>query len=441
MAPTGKLQSIKHRIRRAHPMGAAMRRSLAKLDQAPGEEIARYQQRRLQWLVRLAAARSPFYRSWFRESGVDPGTIRTVQDLAQLPLLERQHLVERSEEFRVYPRRLMWAAHSSGTSGRPVTVYRTPGSSVYELAALQRQWSWFGLPRGSRRAVLRGSDFAADHPGTVTKPVPGANQLLVSSFRLTAETLPVVLAELREFRPHAIEGWPSSIALLAALLRDAGERVPVQAVITSSEVIGPAQQSIIREVFDGPIVDHYGQTERVAMAGSCEAGGYHVFPDYGVVELLPVPGRADRWEIVGTPLHNVGFPLFRYRTGDEVSAAPGERCACGRSFPLLGRIDGRMEDCFTSADGRSIPLPGTIVDDLTGLLEVQVLQHAPGRFEIRMVPGVGFDRAAIEAKARRNLERLVGPGQEPLTFRIMDRIPRSSSGKLKPAMVLQHGAD
>lgn len=439
MAPPGTLQSIKHRIRRAHPMGPAMRRSLAELDRAPAEEIRRCQQRRLQRLVRLAAARSPFYRSWFHASGVDPKAIRTVEDLAQLPLLERRHLVERSEEFRVYPRRLMWAAHSSGTSGSPVTVYRTPGSSVYELAALERQWSWFGLPRGSRRAVLRGSDFVADQPGTVTKPVPGANQLLVSSFCLTPETLPAVLAELRDFQPHAIEGWPSSIALLAALLRDVGERVPVQAVITSSEVISPAQQSIIREIFDGPIVDHYGQTERVAMAGSCEAGGYHVFPDYGVVELLPVPGRADRWEIVGTPLHNVGFPLFRYRTGDEVSVAPGRPCPCGRSFPLLGRIDGRVEDCFTSADGRSIPLPGTIVDDLTGLLEVQVLQHAPGRFEIRMVPGAGFDRAAIEAKARRNLERLVGPGQEPLTFRIMDRIPRSSSGKLKPATVLRHG--
>lgn len=393
----------------------------------------------MRWLIRLAAARSPFYRAWFQESGVDPRSIRTLEDLPRLPLLDRRHLVGHGEDFRAYPRRMMWAVHSSGTSGRPITVYRTPGSSVYELAALERQWGWFGLPRGARRAVLRGSSFAADQPGTVTKLVPGAGQLLISSFHLTAQTLPAIVAKLREFRPDAIEGWPSSIGLLAALLRDAGQQVPVSAVITSSEVISPAQRSVIRSSFVGPIVDHYGQTERVVMAGSCAAGGYHAFPDYGVLELLPVPGVADRWEIVGTPLHNWGFPLFRYRTGDEVGAAPDGPCPCGRSFPLLGPIDGRAEDSFTAADGRPIPLAGTLVDNLTGLLEVQVLQHAPGNFEIRVVPGVGFDRAATEERVRRNIERVVGPGQQSLTFRTMDRIPRSSSGKLKTTVVLWDG--
>ena len=150
----------------------------------------------------------------------------------------------------------------------------------------------------------------------------------------------------------------------------------------------------MREVFGGPVVDHYGQTERVAMAGSCEAGGYHHFPDYGIIELLPVPGRTDSWEIVGTPLHNWGFPLFRYRTGDEVGPAPAGPCPCGRAFPLLGRIDGRVEDTFTAADGQPLPLPHTVVKNLVGLREVQVAQLAPGRFEFRLVPTNGSDLTA-----------------------------------------------
>ena len=111
------------------------------------------------------------------------------------------------------------------------------------------------------------------------------------------------------------------------------------------------QIQTLQRVFDAPVVDHYGQTERVTLAGSCEAGGYHLFSDYAITELLPVPGKDDQWEIVGTPLHNWGFPLLRYRTGDTVGPAPAGPCPCGRSFPLLGPIGGRAEDAFTSRDG------------------------------------------------------------------------------------------
>jgi phenylacetate-CoA ligase len=206
MAPPGSRLDLKHRIRRWHPLRPAMIRSLARLDHADQETISRCQDRRLQFLVRLAAARSPFYRAWFRDARLDPRSVRTVADLAQLPLLDRSHLVTGAERFLVYPDRLMWRAHSSGTSGAPITCYRTSGSSVFELSILERQWSWFGLTRGPRRVILRGSStFAADN-GPPAKLLPGAHQLLVRSFGLTPETLPAVVDAIRDFRPDAIEG-------------------------------------------------------------------------------------------------------------------------------------------------------------------------------------------------------------------------------------------
>lgn len=257
-----------------------MRRSLATMDQASADRIRRYQERRLRLLVRLVAARSPFYRRWFAEAGVDPASIRTLEDLPRLPLLDRQAVMDAPADFAVQPLRLMWPSSSSGTSGRPVTVYRTAGSSAFEQAALQRQWGWFGLPRDARRVVLRGSSIAVDR-GVLTHEIPGDHQLLVSSFHLTPDALPEILRTIRAYRPDAVEGWTSSLTLLAARIRDAGERLPVQAVITSSETISTRQRELMGSVFEAPIVDHYGQTERVAMAGTCEALGYHVFPTTG----------------------------------------------------------------------------------------------------------------------------------------------------------------
>jgi phenylacetate-CoA ligase len=438
MAPPVEQISVAHRIRKAHPLRIAMRRQLERLEHADSAEIRRSQERRLRALVRVAAARSPFYREYFRESGVDPRSIRTLEDLPQLPLLTRDHLLERIDDFRVYPRRLMWTARSSGTSGRPIGVYRTPGASVYELCALERQWGWFGLRPGARRVILRGSDFAATEPGKLTKAIPGARQLLVSSFHLIPSNLDAIMHDVRAFEPDAIEGWPSSIALLAALLRERGEKFPVQAVITSSEVMTAGRIALIEDVF-GPVIDHYGQTERVMMAGTCEHGGFHGFPDYGIVELLPVPNTESRWELVGTPLHNWGFPLFRYRTGDEVGPAPTQPCPCGRSFPLLGPVDGRVEDAFTAADGRPIPLPGEVVDNLSGVREAQIAQLAQGRYEVRVAPAAGFDESAVEESIRRNVAHVIGAGQH-VTVRIMPRLPRSKSGKLKSAVVEGDGS-
>jgi phenylacetate-CoA ligase len=434
MAPPGTRLDLKHRVRRWHPLRPAIMRSLAQLDHADQETITAYQDRRLQFMVRLAAARSPFYQEWFRQSRVDPRSIRTAADLAQLPLLDRSQLATAAGQFLSYPERLMWKAQSSGTTGTPVTCYRTQGSSVFELSILERQWSWFGLSHSPRRVILRGSDFAAGHSGPPTKLLPGAHQLLVRSFGLTPETLPAVVDAIRDFAPDAVEGWPSAIAALASLLHDQGLTVPVGAIITSSEMLTAAQTDVMRTVFRGPIADHYGQTERVAMAGSCEAGGYHVFPDYGIVELLPVPGFGDRWEIVGTALHNWGFPLIRYRTGDHVGPAGTSLCPCGRAFPALGRIDGRVSDCFTSADGRPLPMPSIVLADLVNVRESQVAQRQPGRFEVRVVPAADCDLQALTAQIRKNVDHYYGPGQA-VDVRVLDAIPRTASGKLKSTVV------
>lgn len=436
MAPSVPFLNLMHRLRTAHPLAPGMRRTLARLDRASAEEVRAFQERRLRLMVRWAAQRTSYYRDFFATSDLDPRDIRTLDDLTALPLLDRDDLVTDPDRFRAYPGRLTWTARSSGTSGSVVRVQRTPGSSAYELGVLQRQWSWFGVTPDARRLVSRAAGGTPADDAPLTVGLPGARQLLVSAYAYGRDD-DRLLREVRAFEPDTVEGWPSALALLASILRERGERLPVRAVITSSEVMTAQQVRLLEEVYDAPVVDHYGQTERVSMAGTCEAGGFHQFPDYGITELLPVPGEpgeAERFEIVGTPLHNWGFPLLRYRTGDTVGPAPDQPCACGRSWPLLGPVAGRSEDSFTTAEGRVLLLPAVVVDDLEGLREVQVAQRAPGHFEVRVVPVPGTDLDGVRAHALRNVERYFGPGQR-VDFAVLGRIPRPPSGKLKPAVI------
>jgi phenylacetate-CoA ligase len=438
MPSARSVSTVQHRVRRSNPAIVAMRRSLAAVEGYSPGRIEAYQERRLRALVRWAARRSPFYREWFAGAGVDPSSIRGLADLERLPLIDRSHLAERPDDFLAYPKRMVWASHSSGTTGTPVTAYRSVGSSMFELASLQRQWGWFGIPPGQRSVELRGSTFAGDDPDTIVLHNPGANKLLVSSYRLSAGNVPRIVEEITRFGPATMEGWPSSLSLLAGLLREAGVTIPVRGVIVSSEVISPGQARLLGEVFGGPLIDHYGQTERVVMAGSCEAGGYHLFPAYGILETLPVGDAAGEREIVGTPLHNWAFPLLRYRTGDRVADVAQEPCDCGRAFPRFGLVGGRTEDLVRTREGRPVPLASSLVDDLVGVREAQLVQHRPGVFEIRMVPGAGYDRAAAEARAREVLHQIGGPSDE-LSFTELDALPRSASGKLRLVQVLDSG--
>jgi phenylacetate-coenzyme A ligase PaaK-like adenylate-forming protein len=101
----------------------------------------------------------------------------------------------------------------------------------------------------------------------------------------------------------------------------------------------------------------YGLTESKQAWPECpfpasgESGGYHLYPDLGIVEIVepdtgkPV-GVGEPGEIVFTPLDSRGSIVLRYRTGDHISGGlVHEPCPhCGRSLPrLLGRIS-RVSD-------------------------------------------------------------------------------------------------
>lgn len=423
---------------RANPLLGLFERQLARNERATEDEIHLRSERALRRVLRVAAARSPYYRALFAENRVDPRSIRVAEDLSVLPPLQRGDLVEGPQRFLTVPRGVVRQAHTSGTSGEPAVCYRTFGSIIYEVAALERQLRWHGLRPPIRSLVVREDFGDADAESFVRQR--GSYALQISARAFTPEHIGSLLARVERFGPAMIEGWPSRLADLAEALLGVGKKLSVAAVRSSSEAVLPHQRGLFRSAFGGTLIDLYGQTERVAMGGNCERGGFHLFTDYSIVELLPTEAGSDRLEIVATPLHNFGFPLFRYRTGDFVRAAARGECACGRPFPLIHAIEGRLESRVEAADGRKIPLPSAVLDDLVGIREAQLVQHRPGVFEIRVVPGRSFDERAVEDQVRANVERLIGPGQVT-TVTVVPTIGRSGSVKRSAVVVLDEAHD
>jgi phenylacetate-CoA ligase len=322
--------------------------------------------------------------------------------------------------------------HTSGTSGTPITLVQTLGTSIREEGFIYRQLRWAGFRHGQRRAWIRGDLVCPDRPadGRYWCYDRVGNALMMSSYHLARHTIVRYIDELEGFDPVVIQAYPSSVAALAAWLNAAGRRYrgpSLKGVMTSSETLEPAVRLAVTTAFGVPVYDWYGQSERVAAIGSCEHGSYHVLTDYGGVQLLDQGDGSH--ELVGTSLNNAAMPLPRYRTGDAVVLGSGKPCPCGRVFPTVQAIIGRREKIVTLPDGRLIArLDRVFQGHDRHLVEGQVRYLGDGRFMLRVVATDAFCAADEAALVEKFLLRVPGVhvGVEKVAA-----IPRGPNGKFE----------
>lgn len=381
-----------------------------------------------------AARRVPYYRELFGRLGVDPLTWRSLDDLHALPELSRDDVIEAGASLLAEGGPwLRFKGSTSGTTGRAMLGWRDRASIAVEQAFVERQAAWAGYRPGERRAWLRGDPVVPAHQsdGPLWRLNRAENMLMLSSYHLSPGNGAAYIEALERFDPVLLQAYPSSISYLARWLEehDRVYRGPsLRGIVTSSETLSPADRQVITERFGCRVFDWYGAFERVAAIGTCEHGNYHVLEDYGCVEFEPNgDGTAN---LIGTGFGNRSMPLIRYRADDVVVPAdPGYRCPCGRSFRVVERVLGRVDDVIRTPDGRHVVMLDWIFAGLFGLMEAQVVQEKLDEVRIRIVAGNEFGFADEQALLARALERL-GPRVRIRIERVA-QIERTRNGKFR----------
>jgi phenylacetate-CoA ligase len=268
------------------------------------------------------------------------------------------------------------------------------------------------------------------------------NQLLLSNFHLTTDNLPSYFEALREHGSCALDGYPSSVYVLAKVLLNRGERLPLRAVLTSSETLFDFQRAAIEEAFECRIFDYFGAAERVIFAVECDSHeGHHLCEEYGITEVLdaqhcPVSAGSEGY-LVGTTLHNVGMPLIRYQTSD-LSALKEKRCSCGRTLTLMEDVATKAEDLLKLADGRLIS-PSALTHPFKPMncIEAsQIVQTQVNEMIVRLVPRSDY-RDADGMRLVSDLKSRLGQDMQ-ITIELVESLPRTKSGKFK--WVISHVA-
>ena len=421
--------------------GAVYRRTLRGLRESerwPRAALLELQCRELQRLVRHAAEHVPYYRAQFAALGLDPADVRAPDDLARLPFLDRATTAANLERLLAdnIPRRRRLYQTTGGTSGRPMPLYAD------RRVSLQRDRAFWdlcleraGCRVGARLVVLRNDVLPG---GRLWDYNPRTRLLSLDPFKLTPATVRQYAdAVIRAGIPF-LHTYPSSACMFLTLLRDAGEtrRLPFRAILASSENIYPGQRAFLEEGFGARLFSWYGHSERLVLACECERSpDYHVFPEYGVLELVDAQGLTIRepgvrGELVGTGFNNDVMPLLRYRTGDYAEYAREQACPCGREHPLITAVAGRwLQEMIVRPDGGLVSMTALNLhsDAFDNVWQFQFRQAERGQLDLRVVAKPEYteaDAARIESELRPKL----GPDLA-LHIERVSEIARTPAGK------------
>jgi phenylacetate-CoA ligase len=375
-------------------------------------EMEAYQLRALRGVVERAQAHVPFYRSLPR---ID---LRNLDDLRCLPVLTREAVRKNGDALmseRV-PERDRVLVGTTGTTGASLRVSYSTRVARHNWAFRMRQLAWAGIEPRYPRITLFGSRVV---PADRRKPPfwtynRAENQLLMSIFHLSDKTAPDYIECLRRHSGEMLEAFPSVIGIVADLLLQRNETVPMRAVFTDGEPLYPFLRTRIEQAFETRVYDTYGNTELCGLIQECECNQMHLAPEFGYLEILddsdnPV-GPGEEGYFVWTALVNDVMPLIRYRIGDRGCWQGFEPCRCGRSFPRVVPTITRDSDLLRCVDGRILS-PRTVNQLLkysSSFRFCQFVQSHADKVVVRAVANNGRSHQELAA-VQNSLQELLGP--------------------------------
>jgi phenylacetate-CoA ligase len=156
--------------------------------------------------------------------------------------------------------------------------------------------------------------------------------------------------------------------------------------------------------------------------------------EYGITEILDndynaVPcGKLGK--LILTGLHNYGMPLIRYEIGD-ISAFKRERCACGRTLPLLEPVTTKAEDIVVTSDGKLISSSVLThpFKPMHNIEKSQIIQEDYGRLLIKIVRRPGYSDSDSQQLVHAMRQR-VGDHMH-ISVEFVEDIPVGRNGKYR----------
>jgi phenylacetate-CoA ligase len=457
---------------------------LARLDRRlpfwPIERIGRLQRRHLRSIVRHAYDAVPFYRRELDERGLRPTNFEGVSDLERLPVIDGLTVQEKLDQFTstAYDDRSREGFHTSGSaSGVRRTIYwdtdhvlrgialaerdrliltRLAGEGgkavLRELVASTRWQRYLGALVGDRGDHQRISIFPGDAASRTIRVIWSEQTLIprkAAHHHFLRPHLPLeeVAERMNEIRPRIVFSYGSYVDQFFRFLADRGQTVALPRVWMYT---GDGVSSAGRELAERSgcmLYSVYSAVEAHRLGFQCERRtGLHLNIDLFGIRLIDEEGQevepGQPGDLIVSNLHNRAMVLLNYRLGDRAVVDP-EPCPCGRSLPLMSRLEGRRSEVLRLADGReisSLALDNLFTRELEPTLKAQLAQTGPGEIRWRIVPFSSADREQLRSALLGRAREVLGDDTKVSVEFVAD-IPATAQGKFLRTVAEPTGAE
>jgi phenylacetate-CoA ligase len=375
------------------------------------QDIKKFQEEKLQELLRYLEAHSPFYQKLFKENDIQISDIQTLEDLQKIPTTSKNDIQQNNDDFFcVSQTQIVDYSTTSGTLGDPVTfglsekdMERIAYNEAISLACA-------GIQKGDVVQMITTIDkrFIAGLAyllglrkmgASVIRMGPGIPELQWDSiFRYKPKyliTVPSFLLKMIDYaEKHGIDYKNSSVIGAVCI----GESIKNQDF--SDNILSQK----IKEKWDIKLFSTYASTEMSTAFTECEFQiGGHQHPELIITEILgeeenPVK-EGESGELTITTLGVEALPLLRFKTGDLVKAHY-EPCECGRNTMRLGPVVGRKQQMI-KYKGTTLypPAMNDILNDFDGILCYQIVIQSNE---------IGLDEIIIKLSTEREDESFEG---------------------------------
>jgi len=316
------------------------------------EEMTRVQTERLINTVKRVYHNVPFYREKMQRIGLEPGDIKSLEDLKKLPFTYKQDLRDNypyglfatplSEIVRIHA--------SSGTTGKQTVVGYTRKDLDTWSEVMARTFTCAGANKESIIQIAYGyglftgglgAHYGAERIGASVIPISGGN---------TKRQIQL----MKDFGTTVLACTPSYALYMAEEMEEMGikkEELKLKAGVFGAEPWTENMRKEIEERFGILAIDIYGLSEIIGpgVASECHLKcGMHINEDHFIPEIIDpeteeVLPPGSKGELVFTTVTKEGLPLIRYRTRD-ISTLNYEKCECGRTLVRMSKVTGRTDD-------------------------------------------------------------------------------------------------
>lgn len=316
------------------------------------EEKRQLQSERLRTTVNRVYNNVDFYNKKMKNLGLEPGDIRSIDDLEKLPFTTKQDLRDHYPYglFATPMEEVVRIHASSGTTGQPTVVGYTQNDINMWKDMIARSFTAMGV---SKKDIIQvaygyglftgglGAHYGGEHLGAAVVPISGGN---------TKKQIQLI----EEFGSSVIACTPSYALYIGETMKSMGidpRNTNLRVGILGAEPWTEEMREQIESLLNIQAYDIYGLSEVMGPGVGFECTkrqGIHLNEDHFVPEIidaqtLEVLPEGTQGELVFTMITKETLPLLRYRTRDITTLHKG-KCDCGRTLVRMEKVSGRSDD-------------------------------------------------------------------------------------------------